>query len=513
MANSIVSNKFDVAIVGGGINGAVSAAALASRGYKVLLIDREDFGGVTSSQSSNLIWGGIKYLQTYEFALVFKLCIARFRLMRNFPTRVRSIGFLASLGPSAPFGKFMGTIGTLVYWAIGQLRTPAPKTFGIKKTLKLEPSIAKESLAGSVLYFDGMLPDNDSRFVWDFVKKATELGATARNYVEIYDAEKVSGGFTLSLRDRLSGEVFTVNTTLVINAAGPYVKPVNDLLSVETKNGLLFSKGIHLVVRQLTTDERILAFWDEQGRLFYVIPMHDRSVIGTTDTRVTDPAEGVSDDDRDFVLRQINKSLSLEQPLTRADIISERCGVRALVSNDPAKAANQDWHKLSRKHFVESNPAGVVSILGGKFTDCLNVGEEILHEVTKFIPAPSKAKNWIGEDPLKDRAQVREQTARLLGKSELSMQIGDQLWRRHGGKALEILNQMEESPEDRELVFQGLAITFAEVKYILDNELIRTSADLLRRRLPIALVRSQQEIDDNQRLQAILSEAGVAKKS
>lgn len=509
MTTPTTSDRFDVAIVGGGINGAVSAAALSSRGYRVLLIDREDFGGVTSSQSSNLIWGGIKYLQTYEFALVFKLCIARFRLMRNYPTRVRSIGFFASLGPSAPFGKFMGTIGTLVYWAIGLFTTPAPRTFGLKKTLEMEPSIARDKLSGSVLYFDGMLPDNDSRFVWDFVKKATDLGAVALNYVELVSAKKTGKVFQLGLQDKISGQASSVEASIVVNAAGPYVKPVNDLLAVETRNGLLFSKGIHLVVRKLTEDKRILAFWDEQGRLFYVIPMHDRSVIGTTDTRVIDPAEGVTDADRDFVLRQINKSLSLSQPLTRSDIISERCGVRALVSNNPEKAATQDWHKLSRKHFVESHQDGVISILGGKFTDCLNVGDEILQEVRKFLPKPGLSKNWTGEDSITGREQMVQKVIGILGQTSEANQIATQLWRRHGLQSEEIVNIMEAHPEDQQPVFQGLGITFAEIRYILENEQIRTPADLLRRRLPIAMVRTPKEIAENSRLQALLSKAGV----
>jgi len=509
MPTPLTSAEYDVAIVGGGINGAVSAAALSSRGYKVLLVDEKDFGGVTSSQSSNLIWGGIKYLQTYEFPLVFKLCRARFRLMRNYPTRVISIGFLASLGQSAPFGRYMGVIGTLVYWAIGFFRTPAPKTFSASQTVQIEPAIAKDKFSGSVLYFDGMLPDNDSRFVWDFVKKATDLGATALNYVQLTAANKTEDGFQLMLADTISGDSYSVKTKLVVNAAGPYVKPVNDLLAVETKNGLLFSKGIHLVVPRLTSDNRILAFWDEQGRLFYVIPMHDRSVIGTTDTRVIDPAEEVTEQDREFVLRQINKSLDLDQPLTKSDIISERCGVRALVSNNPEKTANQDWHKLSRKHFVESHPAGVISILGGKFTDCLNVGDEIVHEVKRLLPARGESRKWIGEDSLTGRDSVLDLANKILGQGDQTAEVANQLWRRHGLQATEILNQMKVFPKDQERVFEGLGITFGEVKYILRNELIRTSSDLLRRRLPIAMLRSAKEIEENSRLQAILSEAGV----
>ena len=228
MPTALPSEQFDVAVIGGGINGAVSAAALSASGYKVLLVDKQDFGSETSSQSSNLIWGGIKYLQTYEFPLVFKLCLARFRLMRNYPTRVRSIGFLASLGPTAPFGKILGTVGTLVYWAIGLFTTPPPQTSGIKKTLELEPSLSRNQLAGSVVYFDGMLPDNDST--------ATGLGATTLNYVELASAEKIQEGFRLYLQDKITTEQHSVTAKVVVNAAGPYVKSINNLLFLQIES-------------------------------------------------------------------------------------------------------------------------------------------------------------------------------------------------------------------------------------------------------------------------------------
>jgi glycerol-3-phosphate dehydrogenase len=355
-----------------------------------------------------------------------------------------------------------------------------------------------------------MLPDNDSRFVWDFVNTANGLGATTLNYVELASAEKIKDGFRLSLQDKISNEQHSVSAKVVVNAAGPHVKSINNLLSVTTKNQLLYSKGIHLVVRQLTDDDKVLAFWDEQGRLFYVIPMHDRSVIGTTDTRVVDPSEGVTEEDRQFVLRQINKCLDLEQPLTVDDIISERCGVRVLVTNNSEKAANQDWHKLSRKHYVESNPDGVLSIMGGKFTDCLNVGEEILQKVKGFIPAPSKAEKWVGEDSIEGLGAIKDRADAILGESAKTKQIALELWRRHGQNSNEILDLMANSPGDQDPVFEGLAISFAEVKYILENESIRTASDLLRRRLPIAMVRSQKQIQENIRLQQLLTEAGLA---
>jgi glycerol-3-phosphate dehydrogenase len=229
-------------------------------------------------------------------------------------------------------------------------------------------------------------------------------------------------------------------------------------------------------------------------------------VIGTTDTRVGDPLEGVTDQDRAFVLRQINLSMTLDKPLTVEDIISERCGVRALVVDRNKDNSKSDWHKLSRKHSVETDPQGVISILGGKFTDCINVGEEIVHKVRKLIPVASSAKPWFGEDSTKLKTSFDNNAKRLISQSVINEQVASQLWRRHGLGALAILENLESQPDERELVFEGLAITFAELSFIAQNEEVRTAEDLLRRRLPIAMARSEQEIKSNKKLQSFLKD-------
>jgi len=506
---NLIKPSYDVAVIGGGINGAVSAAALAARGLRVLLIDREDYAAVTSSQSSNLIWGGIKYLQTYEFWLVFKLCLARAKLMAKYPTRINSVGFFAALGPNAPFGKFLGTFGTLFYWFIGLLTTPAPKTYSLKKALQVVPNLGTRAVRGAVEYFDGMMPDNDSRFVWDFVSKSHELGATTANYRELVGVSKTKSGFDLEIKDSQLGTMSFTNVKVLVNAAGPFAKNINDKIGVETKKGLVFSKGIHLVVPRIGSDRRILAFWDEQGRLFYVIPMHDRSVIGTTDTRVQDPSEKVNDQDRQFVLRQINASMNLETPLRSEDIISERCGVRALVVDRGSAGEGEDWHRLSRKHSIEVDPDGIISILGGKFTDCLHVGQEVVRAVSRYIKVPRKELTWIGEDSPDMRNLLVDFAADQGLERELSTEVLEQLWRRHGKAAFEIVRRISQSNQDAQLVFEGLAITFGELRYIAEKEQVRTAEDLLRRRLPIAMVRTKQEIEQNSKLQSFLGEVGL----
>lgn len=510
--NDINGARFDVAVIGGGINGAVSAAALSASGLKVLLVEKADFASFTSQQSSNMVWGGIKYLQSLEFLLVFKLCLSRAKLMRNYPSRIREIGFLAAVGAEAPANLLAIWAGSWLYWLIGLFSTKAPKVRDRLRSAGYEPSLKDREIGGTVQYFDGLLPDNDARFVWDFVAKAAGFGAEVLNYTELTSATHEDQNWTLQLKSSLSGETSVVSAKAVVNASGPYASTVNTLLGVDAGIKLVLSKGIHLVVPKLTSDDRVLAFWDEEGRLFYVLPMHDRSVIGTTDTRVAMPETEVTDEDRDFVLRQINKSMNLSKPLTRADIIAERCGVRPLVASTSGQKKNSDdvdWHKMSRKHeIVVDSASRVVSIFGGKLTDCLNVGEEIRDAVSLFGFSVSGTK-WFGEDEI-DKRQLKlrlqaltQQVSKKSGNAVWADNVAKGLLRRHGGNAFAIVDAS--ASEDLAPIFDGLDYCAAELSHITSHEMVATAQDLLRRRTPIALVRTEGEIQANQRLQNILS--------
>ena len=496
----VQSDQFDVAIIGAGINGAVAAAALSAAGQKVLLIDKGDFASFTSQQSSNLVWGGIKYLQGYEFLLVFKLCLARNKLMREYPNQIRQIGFLASLGPTAPFGRLLGTFGTLFYWFIGLFGTKAPRSYSAGSAKKLEPNLISGRKA--VKYFDAELPDNDSRFVYDFVRLARAKGADARNYTKLVGARHSASGWTLALE--ANGGQQQVFAKAIVNAAGPFAKDVSRLIGSKTRAGLVFSKGIHLVLnRQLTDSYQVLAFWDEEGRLFYVLPMGDRSMIGTTDTRVEDPHTEVTEEDREFVLRQVNAQLELEEPITLDQVVAERCGVRPLVVESVSDTEETDWHKLSRKHILETDlEKQVVTILGGKLTDCLNVGQEVIAEIKRFGFSTRKPGRWYGEG-----SQLRKTeffgVVRAVAPADQADRIADGIWRRHGEVGFDFLS------DDLEELIPGLGITANEIRHVVKTEQVVTQEDLIRRRLPISMARSEKELLENQALQKLFVELGL----
>jgi len=330
--DALKTRAFDCLIIGGGINGAVSAAALAAHGARVALIDRGDFGGLTSQESSNLIWGGIKYLENWEVPLVWDLCASRNRLRAAYPTNVREIRFFASIEPTFRWPPLAMFAGTWVYWFIGRCAMQPPRLLSRAQIALEEPVVRGERFRGGVEYSDAHLVEGDARFVFGFVRAALARGAVCTNYVELIGAARgADGAWRVTLRDRETGERCAARAGILINAAGPYVDAVNEQLGVRCAHRHVFSQGIHLVVDRLTDSDRVLTFFDDTGRMFFVVPLGHRSVIGTTDTAVERPQCAVTDEARRFLLANANNRLQLKRPLTRNDVIAERCGVRPLV--------------------------------------------------------------------------------------------------------------------------------------------------------------------------------------
>ncbi len=508
----IRDGSFDTLIIGGGINGAVTAASLAGRGASVALIDRGDFASFTSQASSNLVWGGFKYLENYELWLVFKLCQSRNRLMRAYRANIKEIGFYAALDEKGPYKPWFAAIGALGYWIIGQFGTKAPRLLSCEKIEKEEPAINTDNVAGGIEYRDGILIDNDARFVFSFVRSAIEAGAAAANYVELVSAERDGDRWIAQLRDVDTGAEFQTSARTIVNAAGPFVDETNRSWGMTTEHRIVYSKGIHLVVPRLTTEQhdKVLAFYDDTERLFYVIPMGRRSVIGTTDTRVDTPFTEVEDDDIDFLLGQINARMDLDRPLTAADIIAKRTGVRPLVvTTGGGDQTDVDWTKLSRKHAVETDHRQrVVTIFGGKLTDCLNVGEEVAAEIEELgIPLERDLHNWYGE-PADATKQEFFRQARLMKLDRLRSKpevepLSDRLWRRYGRRAFAMLDAIREEPAMAEDMMGSADYIRIELYEAARSEMVTKLEDFMRRRSKIDLVVSDDDIANSAGLREV----------
>lgn len=499
----LLSQKsFDVLIIGGGINGAVSAAALANKGVSVGLIEKKDFASSTSQESSNLVWGGIKYLENYEFTLVNDLCKSRNQLIREYPATVKEIRFLVAHEKSFRKGRYTLFLGTLFYWLIGRFFTKRPNFFTLNQLKDYEGIINRDNLDAGIEYSDAYLQDNDARFTFSFVRSALSHGCIAANYVEALSSGRdKSGWYITTVKNSITKKKFSIRSKIIINACGPEADLLNDENQITTSHKHLLSKGIHLIVDRLTESNRVLTFFADDGRLFFAIPMGPKTCIGTTDTRVESLPAVVTDEDRDFVLHNINKRLNLAKPLTRKDIIAERCGVRPLAVNTAGSSDNnQDWMQLSRKHATEvDKERNYISIFGGKLTDCLNVGEEISEIVEDMgIEFPFKKFKWYGE-PGKAMYKEYLHEAKLMDLDgytdpESSEPLSARLWRRYGHEAFYLLEDIRQDPANAQVIIKGAEYIRCEIHLAAKREMVIKLEDFLKRRSKIALITSKAKL-------------------
>ena len=489
----------DVLIIGGGINGAAAAAALSGHGVSTALIEQRDFAGFTSQQSSNLAWGGIKYLETFEFGLVRQLCTSRNALMRHYPSSVREIRFLTTIQKGFRHHPVTLWCGAWLYWLMGNGFTRVPRLLSARRLQRDEPVIRTDNCLGGMEYSDAYLYDNDARFVFNFVRSALDDGCEAANYVESLGSHRADGLWLTRARDVISGSEWTIRSRVLINAAGPFVDAINGRNGVSTKHRHVFSKGIHLIVDRVTPNPRVLAFFADDGRLFFVIPMGSKTCIGTTDTRVDAPFTEVTEADRHFVLNQINQRLQLERPLGADDIIAERCGVRPLAVQGQA-SDQQDFLHLSRKHAIDVNRHHAhISIFGGKLTDCLNVGEEICDLIeTLGLPLPHPRQKWYGEPDASVRTEFMTyaQAMKLddLTPAASEEALSTRLWRRYGKQAFALLKAIEKDAAQAEPILAGTAFIRCEIELMAEREMIVTLEDFLRRRSHVALTIRHDEL-------------------
>ena len=486
------SPNLDVLVIGGGINGAVSALALSAHGLKVGLVEAGDLASGTSQESSNMVWGGFKYLESYDLRLVAGLCGSRNRLANAYPSRILETRFMAVLGEKAPFSPWFSTLGANAYWGLGRFHTNRPRHRSASTIARLEPSIKIDGARGGIEYSDYLLVDNDARFVSEMAIEAERHGAVVTNYVSFDEAEQLHDRWSVSLTDQETGETLLATAKVLVNAAGPRLSEVGLVTGSTTLNRLVFSKGVHLTVPRVTDSGRILAFFDDTERLFYVLPMGGRSIIGTTDTPVDDPDVTVTDGDRDFLIEQVSQRLSPANRLRHSDVISERCGVRALVVPPGGSSKRRDWTELSRRHAVESDDQRrVVSILGGKLSDCLNVGTEVVEAVRRCGLHPMRpAVQWYGEPSQAERTVALERAASLGVPPDTAMLM----WRRNGRRTGEILDLIR-NDASLGMPLGGLdTLSAAEVTVMARHEKVLHPVDFLRRRTMLAMLHTSETL-------------------
>jgi len=367
---------WDIVIVGGGATGAGVAIDAASRGYDVLLLEQHDFGKGTSSRSTKLVHGGVRYLEQGNVSLVMEALKERGLLLRNAPHLVRNLGFVV---PNYDWWEapFYGVGLKLYNLLAGKYGFGPSRILSKEETLERLPTINTEGLRGGVIYCDGQF--DDSRLLINLVQTAFEQGATLLNYAPVTALHKDEEGYVsgVAFRDLETGEERTVQARVVVNATGPFTDGLRRLAEPDAAPIISPSQGIHLVFDEsfLASDSAIMVPHTSDGRVMFAIPWHGHCVVGTTDTPIPEPSlEPVAQEQEiDFILQ--TASLYLSHKPSRDDILSIFAGIRPLVRADNAGSTAA----LSRDHTIRIENSGLLTICGGKWTTYRHMAEDCVN--------------------------------------------------------------------------------------------------------------------------------------
>jgi glycerol-3-phosphate dehydrogenase len=459
------SEPWDLVVVGGGATGVGIALDAASRGYRTLLLERSDFGKGTSSRSTKLVHGGLRYLERGDIGLVIAALRERGILRRNAP---HLVGDLAFVVPSYDWWEapFYG-IGLKVYdWLAGKYGFGRSEILSREQTLERLPTIETRGLRGGVVYYDGQF--DDARLLIHLAETAAEQGAVLLNYVEAVDLTRGSGrgGVDgLVARDLERGEEWRVRARLVVNAAGPFVDAVRRLAEPEAPPLLAPSQGIHLVFDEtfLPGDHAILVPHTSDGRVMFAIPWHGHTLVGTTDTPIETPAEEPRPlpEEIDFLLATAGRYL--RRAPSRADVKSVFVGIRPLVrGGDPRSTAT-----LSRDHVVLAEASGLLTVAGGKWTTYRQMAEDAVDRAAELAGLP--------------KTECATRTLPVHGYDSNPDRFGE--LRAYGSDALAIRDLVRDEPALGARLHPALPYVGAEAVWAVRAEMARTLEDLLARRL------------------------------
>ncbi len=376
--DKLKSQSFDLLIIGGGITGAGIALDAASRGLKTALIEKNDFASGTSSRSTKLIHGGLRYLKQLEFALVKEVGSERAIVHRLAPHLVVPEKMLLPLYDERGLGYWLTSIGLKVYDLLAGVKLEDQRKMLTRpQTLTSEPMLKAEGVKGGALYAE--YRTDDARLTIEIIKLAVSNGSCISNYVMatdfIYENERIVG---IKAEDKISNQNFTINATTVVNAAGPWVDELRSINNSKQGKQLHLTKGVHIVVPYHRLPVRQAIYFDvPDGRMIFAIPRGRVTYIGTTDTDYTGDKNNVltTRDDAQYLIHAVNETFP-SALLTFADIESSWAGLRPLI-HEEGKSASE----LSRKDEIFESKSGLISIAGGKLTGYRKMAERVVDKV------------------------------------------------------------------------------------------------------------------------------------
>ena len=490
----------DILIVGGGITGAGVAVDAVARGYKVGLVDKGDFASGTSSKSTKLVHGGIRYLPQFDFALVREALTERGLLTRNAPFLVQPLAFVLPIYKDAkrplgtpivpPFGIGMGYLiraGLVMYDVLaGRLGVGLHKHITLESAERAIPCLKTEGLKNVFIYYDAQT--DDTRLTNAVIRTAADRGALIASYSEVTGFDQENGKITRAhVRDTLSGREVTVNAGTVVNAAGVFAGRVEMLAGSEAESQVHIkpAKGIHLTMPRSALNMKgrtaVVLPETEDGRLLFIVPWGPRVTVGTTDTPGGDiDAPRAEKDEIEYLLRHVNRYMKCN--VTEADVISAWAGYRPLVSSRKPDAASS---RLSRSHVVVDGPGGMVTIVGGKLTTYRRMAQDTLdhiaHRTGKPIDHVTEHLPLEGAEGWKESAERLKEAAPRFGlKPDTLRRLNT-----YGSSADTILDLLKSDGSLSARVVPDLPYIMAEVVFACRYEMAMELDDVLERRLHV----------------------------
>jgi glycerol-3-phosphate dehydrogenase len=464
---------WDVIVVGGGATGLGTAVEAASRGYRTLLLEQSDFAKGTSSRSTKLIHGGVRYLQQGNLTLVLEALRERGILIRNAPHLVHNLSFVVPLYDWWE-GPFYG-IGLKLYDVLaGKLGFGPSRLLSREETLNHIPTVEPDGLRGGVMYHDGQF--DDARLAISLALTLADVGGVALNYLQVTGI-RVEDGLVagVTAQDRESGGEFRIPGRVVINAAGPFIDGVRRMVDPHASDLITPSQGVHLVLDGsfLPGDSAIMVPHTDDGRVLFAVPWHGRTIVGTTDTPVAaatlEPRP--LPEEIDFLLTHASRYLNRHP--APADVLSVFAGIRPLVGTGGDNTAS-----LSRDHALLVDSSGLVTIAGGKWTTYRKIGEDAVNAAAEVAG-------------LDERSSVTD-SLHIHGWQEA---VGpDDPRQVYGSDAAALEHLLEENSTWRDVLHPALPYCRGEVVWAVRYEWARTVEDVLARRTRSLLLDARASI-------------------
>ena len=461
------TREWDVIIIGGGASGLGTALDAASRGYKTILVEAVDFAKGTSSRSTKLVHGGVRYLEQGNISLVREALKERGLMAKNAAHLVKNQSFVI---PNYNWwGGYFYTIGLTIYDLLaGRLSLGKSEYISKKKTIELLPTVQQKGLVSGVIYQDGQF--DDSRLAINIAQTAIEHGACLLNYAKVVNLIKDNNNIVtgVSVKNQESGELFDLKGKVIINATGVFTNAIMKLNDTVYKKYIVPSQGIHLVFDKsfLPSDYALMIPKTSDGRVLFAVPWHDKIVVGTTDTLIKSHSlEPIAlEKEIAFVLETAQRFLA-KKP-TRADVLSVFAGLRPLAAPEKEGKSTKE---VSRSHKIIVSETGLITITGGKWTTYRKIAEDIIDKAITIGKLPTKAgktEHIAIHGNLKTNTQDRENHLYIYGTD-----------------IPKIIALQEEDPRLKEKLHPDYEYTMAEVVWAIRYEMARTIDDILSRRV------------------------------